>query len=63
MKEFFKVQKQRLLVFLQMEDAPKWKQNLAILMSVCSIIAVICMISLLIGLSQGQPTGNNIPLM
>jgi len=63
MKKLELNRKERFLVFLQMEDAPLWKQNLSIFMSICAIIAVICMGSLLIGLCQGTPSGNNIPLM
>ena len=53
--------KQRLFIFLQVEDAPKWKQNLAVALAVGVVLIVLCAVSLLGGLATGTPSGNNIP--
>jgi len=55
--------KQRFLIFLQLEDAPKWKQNLGIGFSIATVILVMSMVSLLTGLLSGNPSGENIPFI
>ena len=62
-KQVFKFTKrERLLIFLQLEDAPRWKQNIGITGVFVFIGLLLLFGSLLGGLAQGDPSGNNIPL-
>ena len=55
--------KERMFIFLDMEEAPKWKQRLAVFGVFVFFALLVLFGSLLSGLLTGSPSGNNIPFV
>ena len=54
---------ERFFKALQLQDATRFQKAFAVFLIAMTFVNIICALGLLYGVLQGQPSGNNIPLI